>query len=48
MTDTAVGSLFGLAYGDALGGPTEFLSIAEIQRRYGPGGRATCPVTPPS
>lgn len=33
---TATGSLFGLAYGDALGKPTEFLSIAEIHRRYGP------------
>ncbi|MEV6815169.1 ADP-ribosylglycohydrolase family protein [Micromonospora sp. NPDC051296] len=32
------GSLFGLAYGDALGKPTEFLSVAEIERRYGPGG----------
>ncbi|HWB36283.1 MAG TPA: ADP-ribosylglycohydrolase family protein [Rugosimonospora sp.] len=26
------GSLFGLAYGDALGAPTEFLSVAEIER----------------
>jgi ADP-ribosylglycohydrolase len=34
----ASGSLFGLAYGDALGAPTEFLSLAEIERRYGPGG----------
>ncbi|MGW0436251.1 ADP-ribosylglycohydrolase family protein [Micromonospora sp. NPDC003197] len=34
----ASGSLFGLAYGDALGKPTEFLTVAEIQRRYGPGG----------
>jgi ADP-ribosylglycohydrolase len=30
--------LFGLAYGDALGAPTEFLSMEEIVRRYGPGG----------
>ncbi|HSK98137.1 MAG TPA: ADP-ribosylglycohydrolase family protein [Euzebyales bacterium] len=36
--DTAAGSLFGLAYGDALGGPTEFLTVEEIQRRYGPSG----------
>jgi ADP-ribosylglycohydrolase len=36
--DTASGSLFGLAYGDALGKPTEFLTVAEIKRRYGPGG----------
>ncbi len=34
----AAGSLFGLAYGDALGKPTEFLSVAEIERRYGPAG----------
>ncbi|MEV4820716.1 ADP-ribosylglycohydrolase family protein [Micromonospora sp. NPDC049274] len=34
----ATGSLFGLAYGDALGKPTEFLTVAEIQRRYGPTG----------
>lgn len=34
----ASGCLFGLAYGDALGKPTEFLSVAEIRRRYGPGG----------
>ncbi|GAA0940668.1 hypothetical protein GCM10009558_055080 [Virgisporangium aurantiacum] len=34
----ASGCLFGLAYGDALGKPTEFLSVAEIRRRYGDGG----------
>ncbi|MFI7022641.1 ADP-ribosylglycohydrolase family protein [Micromonospora sp. NPDC049900] len=34
----AAGSLLGLAYGDALGKPTEFLSVAEIERRYGPTG----------
>ncbi|MEH0981047.1 ADP-ribosylglycohydrolase family protein [Micromonospora psammae] len=34
----ASGSLFGLAYGDALGKPTEFLTVAEIVRRYGPTG----------
>ncbi|MCX5118386.1 ADP-ribosylglycohydrolase family protein [Micromonospora sp. NBC_00362] len=34
----ASGSLFGLAYGDALGKPTEFLTVAEIVRRYGPAG----------
>ncbi|MFY1619698.1 ADP-ribosylglycohydrolase family protein [Micromonospora sp. WMMD736] len=42
VTSTAVlrasGSLFGLAYGDALGKPTEFLTVAEIERRYGPTG----------
>jgi ADP-ribosylglycohydrolase len=34
----ASGCLFGLAYGDALGRPTEFLSVSEIVQRYGPGG----------
>ncbi|PZF91837.1 ADP-ribosylglycohydrolase family protein [Micromonospora endophytica] len=34
----AGGSLFGLAYGDALGKATEFLSVAEIDNRYGPAG----------
>ncbi|MEH1016547.1 ADP-ribosylglycohydrolase family protein [Micromonospora sp. CPCC 206060] len=34
----ATGSLLGLAYGDALGKPTEFLTVAEIERRYGPAG----------
>jgi ADP-ribosylglycohydrolase len=35
---TATGSLFGLAFGDALGKPTEFSSVAAIVARYGPGG----------
>jgi ADP-ribosylglycohydrolase len=35
---TVEGSLFGLAYGDALGKPTEFLKLAEIERRFGPDG----------
>ncbi|MEV4709862.1 ADP-ribosylglycohydrolase family protein [Micromonospora sp. NPDC049374] len=34
----ASGSLFGLAYGDSLGKPTEFLTVAEIDRRFGPTG----------
>lgn len=34
----ASGSLFGLAYGDALGKPTEFQDYASIVARYGPGG----------
>jgi ADP-ribosylglycohydrolase len=37
-SDTAAGSLFGLASGDALGGPTEFLTVEQIHQRYGPGG----------
>ncbi|HWG27380.1 ADP-ribosylglycohydrolase family protein [Actinospica sp.] len=40
---TVAGSLFGLAYGDALGKDTEFASVAEIQRRYGPKGPADLP-----
>jgi ADP-ribosylglycohydrolase len=32
------GSLFGLAYGDALGKPTEFKSLSEIIAVYGPSG----------
>jgi ADP-ribosylglycohydrolase len=34
----ATGSLFGLAYGDSLGKPTEFQEYATIVARYGPGG----------
>jgi len=37
------GSLFGLAYGDALGKPTEFLTPAEIDRRFGPDGPSDLP-----
>lgn len=36
--DEASGCLFGLAYGDALGKPTEFRTVAEIVDRYGSGG----------
>jgi ADP-ribosylglycohydrolase len=34
----ASGCLFGLAYGDALGKPTEFMRYPEIVRAYGSGG----------
>ena len=34
----ASGSLFGLAYGDSLGKPTEFQDYATIVAAYGPGG----------
>ncbi|GIE96303.1 hypothetical protein Ari01nite_37680 [Paractinoplanes rishiriensis] len=34
----AAGSLYGLAYGDALGKPTEFEDYAAIVARYGPAG----------
>lgn len=37
------GSLFGLAYGDALGKPTEFLKLADITHRFGPGGPSDLP-----
>lgn len=39
----ALGSMFGLAYGDALGKPTEFLGIAQIESRYGPQGPSDLP-----
>ncbi|MEU6037320.1 ADP-ribosylglycohydrolase family protein [Actinomadura sp. NPDC047616] len=38
MAGRASGSIFGLAYGDALGKPTEFLDMRRIERQYGPGG----------
>src|SRR5215475_1074944 len=34
----ASGCLFGLAFGDALGAPTEFLRVAEILERFPPAG----------
>jgi ADP-ribosylglycohydrolase len=34
----ATGSMFGLAYGDALGAPTEFLDMDQIRRRHGDDG----------
>ena len=40
---TVQGSLFGLAYGDALGKPTEFLAVAEIIRNFGPEGPSELP-----
>jgi ADP-ribosylglycohydrolase len=36
--DLVRGSLYGLAYGDALGKPTEFMSMSEIIAAYGPSG----------
>ncbi|MFF5228787.1 ADP-ribosylglycohydrolase family protein [Dactylosporangium sp. NPDC000521] len=38
MSTTASGCLFGLAYGDALGKPTEFMTVDAIVARYGAGG----------
>lgn len=34
----ASGSLFGLAFGDALGADTEFMSVEQISAKYGPEG----------
>lgn len=36
--DTSMGMLFGLAIGDALGRPTEFMSLTNIYSKYGPEG----------
>jgi ADP-ribosylglycohydrolase len=38
IRDRIHGSLLGGAIGDALGAPIEFLSLAEIRSRFGPGG----------
>lgn len=35
IEDRAAGVLLGLAVGDALGGPVEFMTAAEIKRKYG-------------
>jgi ADP-ribosylglycohydrolase len=45
-SSTASGCLFGLAYGDALGKPTEFLAVEEIVARFGAGGPRTLSGTP--
>ncbi|MFD0855311.1 ADP-ribosylglycohydrolase family protein, partial [Actinomadura adrarensis] len=37
-TSLASGSMFGLAYGDALGAPTEFLNMKQIGKKYGSDG----------
>ena len=39
----AEGILYGLAIGDALGRPTEFLRLPEIKNRFGPDGIADLP-----
>jgi ADP-ribosylglycohydrolase len=38
--ERVAGCLFGLAFGDALGAPTEFLTVAEILSRWPPAGPA--------
>ncbi|GAA1988809.1 ADP-ribosylglycohydrolase family protein [Catenulispora subtropica] len=40
---SATGSLFGLAYGDSMGKPTEFRRFEEIVREYGAGGPTDLP-----
>ena len=42
---TALGSMFGLAYGDAMGNPTEFLSVEQIIQTYGPAGPRDLPAS---
>jgi ADP-ribosylglycohydrolase len=42
----ASGCLFGSALGDALGAPTEFMSVREIVERYGPSGPKRPPGNP--
>src|SRR3569833_1487072 len=37
------GSMFGLAFGDALGAPTEFLPYERVLEQYGPGGPRDLP-----
>src|SRR4051812_7974144 len=44
--ERVAGCLFGLAVGDALGAPTEFLTVAEIVRRWPPAGPAELTGTP--
>jgi ADP-ribosylglycohydrolase len=41
--DKAKGVIYGLAIGDALGAPTEFIKLPEIKRRYGPQGISALP-----
>jgi len=45
MKRAAAGTLLGLAVGDALGYPTEFLDMAQITARYGPWRTLPPPVT---
>lgn len=35
LRDRIAGALYGVAVGDALGGPLEFMSAAEINRQHG-------------
>ena len=44
--DKAKGIIYGLAIGDALGYPTEFISLPRIKEKYGPSGIQDFPKTP--
>ena len=46
LEDRFQGCLLGLAIGDALGYPTEFLTLSQIQERYGPSGIQDLPGNP--
>jgi ADP-ribosylglycohydrolase len=46
LEDRFQGCLLGLAIGDALGYPTEFLTLKEIRKRHGPGGIQDIPGNP--
>jgi ADP-ribosylglycohydrolase len=46
LEDRFQGCLLGLAIGDALGYPTEFLTLQEIRKRYGPRGIEDLPGNP--
>jgi len=45
-TDKAKGIIYGLAIGDALGYPTEFIHLPRIKEIYGPSGIQDLPKTP--
>lgn len=45
MKRAATGALLGLAIGDAMGYPTEFIDVAQITARYGPWRAMDLPVT---
>jgi len=45
-TDRAKGVIYGLAIGDALGYPTEFMTLARIKAEFGSNGIEDFPKTP--
>ncbi|MEU3302726.1 ADP-ribosylglycohydrolase family protein [Streptomyces sp. NPDC006678] len=46
MKDAARGVLFGLALGDAMGYPMEFLTVEQIKARFGPWSKMEMPLSP--